>query len=192
MNLKKTFFDLPLDILSKIYEYDDTFHKIFASEKARLDIRYMSHKIKHNPKYLLNFMKTKLLTYEYTPEFLSEIGITREDEFYNNGNNLRWGYVRIRSLNWRPDLYESKSSNTGFGHNYEIFLYPKERFYTRYKILHPYHSHDFEKYDGYICNEEQNNIHFECHHYKSYKNDELDIRFFDMDNERGLYLHIRN
>ena len=56
----KNFFALPSDMLSRIYAFDNTFKTVFSTEDARLDIRYMSQKIKQSPELIKKFIEGEL------------------------------------------------------------------------------------------------------------------------------------
>ena len=172
---KKSLFDLPRDILSLIYEYDNTFKKVFSTEESRKDIRRMSQNIKQTSECIKQFIKNELVS---IPGMIS-VG-------------PEWGYVSRNPFFWIPSEIQT------FGTEFLIFLYPKEEQYTKYQIIRrdidPI-TIDLNEFDGFVCNEEQHSYfmnltgiidYFDSH---IYKYNGMWMKVSNRDIETGLYLH---
>jgi hypothetical protein len=72
---KINFYDLPSDILSKVYEYDSTFHKYFSSNKFLINLLRTVDKTKATEKCIRNFIDGSV-----------------------ESSNIAWNYIRRSSL----------------------------------------------------------------------------------------------
>ena len=179
MNFDKSFFDLPADILSKIYEYDDTFHKIFSSKKFYQDLKRIRHKIHHSQELKKSFIKSAVVS--------SNIG------------DIKWEYISRNNFVYFP--------NRTLGTEFKIFLYPEEDEHTKFKILSVNDDSitidlDDDTYDGFVCNKKQQAYlveifkledSFYIHDFRScvYKNNDILMKLDKMDFKNGLFLHIK-
>jgi hypothetical protein len=181
-NERKSFYNLPGDILSRIYEYDNTFRCVFSTIQSKSDIRHMSHKIKQTSETIKSFIKTDLIS--FPGSLTSELPV--------------WSYIS------RNPFFMIHNENNSFGSEFKILIYPKEEKYTRYKILRSedYETNiDFTHFDGFVCSEQQHSdiinqvstmylmTYDNDYDLFMYKYNGIWMKLTHMDIELGLYLH---
>jgi hypothetical protein len=136
---KHNFYDLPSDILSKIYQFDGTFHGLFSTGKFLRNLKRTCQKMVFSDIFIKEVI-------EYTLE--SNLANTAWDFRSRCSFKEYFGYLSF-------ELVNRKLSN-----EFNIFLFPKDKQYTKFKILRQnddsgtIHS-EGDDFDGFVCNDKQ-------------------------------------